>query len=149
MSGILEQLNPASIITDVAKGLISRLWPDPAQQAEAQRRLIELQQSGQLAELEASVKVQLAQIDVNKLDAQGNWWQRGWRPAIGWTCALSIFFYYVPYVIAATMLWVMQVLNTGTLVSRPDLGVADLMGLTFSLLGMSAMRTIERLNGNK
>lgn len=45
----------------------------PAQQAEAQRKLLELQQTGQLAELTAGVRVQLAQININKLDAQGNW----------------------------------------------------------------------------
>ena len=24
------------------------------------------------------------QAEINKIEAQGNWWQRGWRPFIGW-----------------------------------------------------------------
>jgi hypothetical protein len=142
-------MNPliAGTLMEAAKGLIARIWPDPAQQAEAQQRLLELQQKGELVQIEAALQVQLAQIEVNKLDAQGNWFQRGWRPCIGWTCALALFFYYVPYMIAATVLWVMQVLDTNTLVARPDLGVADLLGLTFSLLGMSGLRSFEKLKG--
>ena len=142
-------MNPLLItpLKELAKVLIAKVWPDPEKQAEAQARLLELEQRGELAELNAQLQLQLAQIEVNKADAQGNWWQRGWRPAIGWTCALSLFFYFVPYVIAATVLWVIQVWTTNTLVPRPDLGVADILGLTFSLLGMSGLRTFEKKKG--
>lgn len=58
---LLDQLNPGAIVADVAKGLINRLWPDPAQQAEAQRKLLELQQNGQLAEMEQRLSVILAE----------------------------------------------------------------------------------------
>ena len=28
----------------------------------------------------------LAQIEVNKAETKGNWFQSGWRPATGWVC---------------------------------------------------------------
>ena len=32
----------------------------------------------------------LAQIEVLKADAKGNWFQSSWRPLIGWICGLSL-----------------------------------------------------------
>lgn len=100
-----------------------------------------------LKEKEIDQRNDLAQIDLNKTEAAtGNMFVGGWRPAIGWTCAISLFCYYVPYILAATVLWVMQVVKTGQLVARPDLGIADIVGLVLSMLGMSALRTKEKLS---
>ena len=98
-----------------------------------------------LRERELDQKVDLSQIEVNKTEAAtGSLFIGGWRPAIGWTCAIALFCYYVPYVLAATVLWVVQVTQTGQLVTRPDLGIADLMGLVMAMLGMSTLRTVEK-----
>ena len=92
--------------------------------------------------------VDLAQIEVNKAEAaSGSLFNGGWRPAIGWTCALGLFCYYVPYILAATVLWVITVVKTGQLIPRPDLGIDDLLGLVLSMLGMSTLRTAERFKG--
>ena len=53
--------------------IIGKLIPDPAQRAEAQLKLIAMQHSGDLAELQAAVSVIVA-------EAAGNWLQRSWRP---------------------------------------------------------------------
>lgn len=101
-----------------------------------------------LREKEIDQRLDLAQIEVNKAEASsGSLFIGGWRPAIGWTCAIALFAYYVPYVLAATVLWVIQVVQTGQLVTRPDLGIADLMGLVFALLGMSTLRSAEKMKG--
>ena len=67
MSSIIDGLTPTSIITNIAQGLISRIWPDPAQQAEAQRKLAELQQSGELRGMELQISAILA--EANSTDA--------------------------------------------------------------------------------
>ena len=136
---VLDQLNPTSMVMDVAKGLINRLWPDPAQQAEAQRKLLELQQTGQLAELEAGVRVQLAQIDINKLDAQGNWFQRGWRPFIGWTGGMGLHY---EFLMQPLLAWLCS--NVGWQ-PPPHLDTVALFGLVGQLLGIAGMRTVEKL----
>lgn len=101
-----------------------------------------------LREKELDQKNDLAQIDLNKTEAAtGSLFVGGWRPAIGWTCAIALFCYYVPYVLAATVLWIWQVIQTGQLVTRPDLGIADLLGLVFAMLGMSTLRSAEKLKG--
>lgn len=63
MSNLMDSISPASIIGDVAKGLINRLWPDPVQQAEAQRKLIELQQAGELRGMELQLSAILAEAN--------------------------------------------------------------------------------------
>ena len=126
---------------DLAKGLIAKVWPDPAQQAEAQQRLLELQQRGDLAELDARLKLQLAQIDVNKLDAQGNWFQRGWRPYIGWTGGIGLSYQFLMY---PMLVWLST--NVGW-VPPPKIDTDLLYGLVAQLLGIGVLRTIEKLSG--
>lgn len=54
--------------------LINKIFPDKAQAAAANLKLIELQQTGQLKELEEGAKVIIA-------ETQGeSWLQRNWRP---------------------------------------------------------------------
>lgn len=134
-------MNPLLItpLMDLAKGLIAKVWPDPAQQAEAQQRLLELQQRGDLAELDAQLKVQLAQIDVNKLDAQGNWFQRGWRPFIGWTGGIGLSY---EFLMQPLLAWLCS--NVGWQMP-PHLDTVALFGLVSQLLGLAGMRTIEKL----
>lgn len=61
-------------LLDVGLRIIEKLIPDPTAKAEAQRKLIELQQTGQLAELEAVTKVVVAEAQsAHPLTSQ-------WRP---------------------------------------------------------------------
>lgn len=48
-------------LLDVGLRIIEKLIPDPTAKAEAQRKLIELQQTGQLAEIEAATRVVVAE----------------------------------------------------------------------------------------
>lgn len=103
-----------------------------------------------IREREIDQRDSAGQVETNKLEAQNsNLFVAGWRPAIGWTCAIALFCYYVPYVLAATVLWIMQVLQKGELVTRPDLGIADLMALVIGMLGLGTMRTVEKLRAPK
>jgi Holin of 3TMs, for gene-transfer release len=136
---LLQAVTPSVI--DAAKGLIARVWPDPAQQAEAQRRLAELEQAGELEQVKAQLQLQLAQIEVNKLDAQGNWFQRGWRPYIGWTGGVGLSY---QFLLQPLLAWLS--LNVGWQ-PPPVLDSAVLYGLVGQLLGLGALRTIERVKG--
>lgn len=53
--------------------LLGKLIPDPQARAEAQLKLVQMQQTGDLADLQAAVSVITA-------EASGNWLQRSWRP---------------------------------------------------------------------
>jgi hypothetical protein len=127
--------------------VLERILPDPKAAAEAKMKVIEMADSADARELDATVKLALGQLSINAAEAaSGSRFVGGWRPAIGWVCAISLLCYYVPYVLVATVLWAMQCWNDGFLYPRPDLGIADLIGLVMSMLGMATLRTKERLS---
>lgn len=67
----------------------------------------------------------------------------GWRPAIGWICAVSLFFYFVPQFVAGSILWVRAMMSAQMLTAFP-LTIDGLTQLVFALLGVGTMRTIEK-----
>tara|TARA_B100001248_G_scaffold239629_1_gene205045 strand:+ start:25794 stop:26177 length:384 start_codon:yes stop_codon:yes gene_type:complete len=58
---------------DVGMKIIDKLFPDPTEKAKAKALLLEKQQAGELQEIEASMKVIVA-------EASGSYLQRNWRP---------------------------------------------------------------------
>lgn len=150
-------LDPVSALVNVGMTAIQRIWPDPIKQAEEQRKLLELSQAGDLAELEAHVQLMLKQAEINLEDAKSsNIFQAGWRPAIGWTGAISLALMYIPKALMMTYIWSVQslaILNKWNGVSDlilpvfPDLGVTDIIGLLMSMLGVAAMRSFDKKQG--
>jgi hypothetical protein len=93
---------------------------------------------------------------LNLANAQdSSWFNSGWRPAIGWVGAVSLFFFYVPQFIMASFVWVKACLivvaayNVGTPLDLPAYPVSDagLWQLITLLLGGKALRSIEKTEG--
>jgi hypothetical protein len=53
-------MNPLAIL-DIGGKIIDKIWPDPEKKAEAQAKLLTLQQSGELKELEIAMSAILAE----------------------------------------------------------------------------------------
>jgi len=90
-----------SSVSDLIGKVIDRAIPDPVAQAAAKEKLIQLEQTGELAQLTASTALATGQMNINALEAKtGNWWIAGWRPFIGWICGTILLNNYVlvPYV---------------------------------------------------
>ena len=69
-------LDPLSAGIDFASNLVKRIWPDPAQQSEAQLKVLQLAQSGELAELQAASSIIVAEAQSeHALTSQ-------WRPIV-------------------------------------------------------------------
>ena len=150
--------DPISAAFDLGKIAIEKLFPDKTKRAEEMRKLEELRQNGDLARLNAHVQLMLKQAEINLADAKsGKWFQAGWRPAIGWVGALSLALMYIPKAIVMTAMWTWQCWATLTAESVdiatvvlpvfPDLGVTDIIGLLMSMLGVAAMRSVDKKNG--
>lgn len=89
----------------------------------------------------------LAQIELNKLEAQSrSWFNSGWRPAVGWVLAISLALYYIPQFAMAAVLWSLVCIETGTLVAYP-VEIHGLKELLLSMLGLGAIRTYEKVKG--
>lgn len=144
-------------IFDLGKSVIERIWPNANKRAEEMRKLEELRQTGDLARLDAHVKLLLGQMEVNKEEAKSSsMWVAGWRPAIGWTCAVALFVAYVPKAVVITGIWSYQAfviihgaadIHSVSLPDFPDLGVTDLIGLLGGMLGIAGLRSFEKTKG--
>ena len=139
-------MNPLLLsgIFDLGKGLIDRLWPDPAQKAAAALELARMQQNGELAQLAAETDLAKLQIQTNIEEAKStNWWVAGWRPAIGWVCGAGLAYAALvePFTRFAAKVWFGY---TGDFpVIDTDLTLQILMGM----LGLGAMRSVEKIKG--
>lgn len=149
-------LNPLDAILEVGLAVTDRIWPDPIKKAEEQRKLIELHQKGDLAELDGHIKLMLKQAEINLADANSkNPFQSNWRPMIGWVGAVSLALMYIPKAIVMTFIWTWQCVELIQLTDDvtkfimpafPDLGVSDIIGLLMSMLGVAAMRSYDKKN---
>ena len=98
---------------------------------------------------EIQAKLKSKQMDINLADAQSTagglsgFMQRSWRPLIGMSCALAIFWEFVlsKFILFICGLFHYEVLNI------PQLDMGTLMPLVMSLLGMGALRTFEKTKG--
>lgn len=153
--------DPVSAAFDVGKTVIEKIWPDPTKQQEELRKLEELRQNGDIVQLNAHVQVMLGQMEVNKVEAaHGSIFVAGWRPAVGWTCAISLALAFIPKALVITALWASQSymmldqcvvpacdIATFALPPFPDLGTTDLLGLLGGMLGIGAMRSLDKIKG--
>lgn len=111
--------------------LIDKLIPDPAARDAARFELLKLQQSGELAAM-------LAQTETNKVEAaSSSVFVAGWRPAIGWVCALAMGYQYLlrPFLVAFNPVLAFPGLDD------------NLWQLLAGMLGLGGLRTFEKVNG--
>lgn len=110
-------------------GLLDKVIPDVD---ERNRIAFEL---STLAEKQAQARA-IAQIELNKADAKGNWFQSSWRPACAWVCVLGFAVNFLISPIAAAF---------NVVVPQADTGV--MMPVLLGMLGLAGARSAERLKG--
>lgn len=65
--------------------ILDKVIPDPQAKAEAQLKLLQLKQSGELAEMQAELQMAQGQMDINKVEAASpNVFVSGARPFLMW-----------------------------------------------------------------
>lgn len=89
-------------------------------------------------------EIALAQISVNQAEAaSGSVFKGGWRPCVGWVCALAFFYHFVgqPVVVFIVAL-------TGTaLPPLPEFDMGTLLTVLGGMLGLGSLRTYEKQKG--
>ena len=133
-----------NLLIPVIGTLLDKVLPDPKMAAEAKFKIIEMGQKGELANLEADVKLAIAQTEVNKVEASTDTFRGGWRPFIGWICGLGLG---IQFIISPLFNWVSLLL--GYNVIFPILDSDVLMTLLFGMLGLGTLRTTEKLKDIK
>ena len=128
-------MDPISAALDLGTALINKLFPDPIQAADAKLKLLELQQSGELATM-------TAQTDINKEEAKStNWFVAGARPFILWICGFAMLYCTL---IEPILRFVATVLF-GYSGSFPVIDSNFTMQVMFGILGLGAYRSYEKV----
>ena len=137
-------LDPVTAVFEIGGKLIDHFFPNAADADAAKLKLLELQQSGELAAM-------TGQLEINKIEAgSASLFVAGWRPFVGWVCGGSLALVYIPKALFLSGFWAYQaytlIRGGGTVLPPyPDLGVTDLLGLLGAMLGMGGMRTFEKV----
>lgn len=123
--------------------VLGRVLPDPQAAAEAKLRLLEMAQQGELAQLDADMKLALGQMDINRAEAQsGSLFIGGWRPAVGWVCVLGLAYQFLAYPL---LTWLGA--NVAGWSAPPELDIVTLLSLVSGMLGLGWFRTNEKIKG--
>lgn len=123
--------NPIGDALKFGESLIDRLVPDRAAAAAQKAKLAELAESGELAQLKAQAGLQLAQVEVDKAEAQSTDRLQHWRGALGWVCAFAY-----AYTMIAQPFMLAFASAIGHPIVPPQLDTAALERLTFGMLGL-------------
>ncbi len=116
----------AALIPAVS-GILDKFIPD----ADTKQKLSH--EISTMAEKHAQ-EIALAQIEVNKADAKGNWFQSSWRPATAWVCVLG---FLVNFLVSP--------LCAGFGIVIPQADTSTMLPVLMGMLGLGTMRTVERL----
>ena len=130
---MIASILPA-ILPTVGK-LVDKLFPD---EEAAKREKLKIEQE-LLKQLQS---VDLAQIEVNKVEAAGNMLQRSWRPTIGWVCALAFAYHFL---VQPMIIFIASI--SGQQIPLPAFDMSALMSVTMGLLGLGGLRTFEKMKG--
>jgi len=125
----MADLTGIGAVADLANNVITRLFPDKTEQERQQ--------------LAAALTIVQGQLDANKAEAASpSAFTSGWRPGIGWVCAVALACQYV----------VRPLIQWGCLVTGHDMpplpGIDDnLWQLMLGMLGLGGLRTYEKVRG--
>jgi|TARA_R100000482_G_C5083523_1_gene127292 hypothetical protein len=134
---MLGKLLSGGLVDSVGK-IVDELHVSEEEKNQAKIRLKELEN-----------ELNKKQMDINLADAKstatglGGLLQRIWRPLIGFSCALAIFW---EFVLKQFIMFFLAVFEIETF-PLPTLDMGVLMPLVMSLLGMATLRTYEKQKG--
>lgn len=123
--------------------LIDRVFPDPKAAADAKLEVMRMAQAGELAKLDADLKLASGQLEINKVEAASqSVFVAGWRPAIGWVCGAAFAFKFIlgPAAVVAMAM-------AGHPITLPVFDFTEMSTILLAMLGLGGLRTVEKVKG--
>jgi hypothetical protein len=118
-------------------GIIDKSLPDAGQAALAKQKI-------ELELITAANEINKAQAETNKVEAgHRSIWVAGWRPAIGWTCSIGVFWAFVGH---PTAQWAAMMFGI-PFALLPTLPTDMLFELVMAMLGLAGLRTFDKMKG--
>lgn len=122
-------LDPITAGLELAKGVVSAIWPDKTEQEKAQ--------------LAAAVALVQGQLAINQAEATNpSVFVSGWRPFIGWVCGCACAWNWIGLPIAKAGL-----ILAGYSLALSPASLTEMMPVLLGMLGLGTLRTAEKING--
>lgn len=133
----------APALIPILGNLLDRIFPDQKAAGEAKLEVMRMAQAGELAQLDADLKQAVGQIEVNKVEAANqSLFVSGWRPAIGWVCGAAFAFKFILGPAA-----VVGMAIAGHPIILPVFDFTEMSTILMGMLGLGALRTVEKVKG--
>jgi hypothetical protein len=117
-------------VADLVKDVADKIWPDPAARAQAELQIAQL--DNQLLQ---------GQMAINQVEAaNSSLFVSGWRPFVGWVCAVALLYHYI-----LQPLTVFVLAATGYQMQVPAFDLSQLITILGGLLGLGMLRTTEKM----
>lgn len=121
--------------------LLDKLFPDPQAAAAAKLQVMQMAQTGELAQLTADTNLAMGQVEINKVEAASpSLFVAGWRPFVGWICGFAFAFKFVLGPLVAMLLTA-----AGYPVVLPVMDFTEMSTILLGMLGLGALRTVEKV----
>ena len=135
--------DPLTAAFDLGKIAIEKIWPDPTKRAQELRKLEELKQKGDIAQLNARVQLLTNQAKINEQEAKHkSVFVAGWRPFVGWICGLSL-----AYISIFEPIMRFVATMRGYTGDFPAIDTTITMQVLLGMLGLAVARTVEKREG--
>ena len=129
-------MDPISTLATLGNTLITKIWPDPKDQASAEALLIKTQMDAAIAQAQQ-------QIDLTKSEAASSKpCVSGWRPFVGWACGVA---FAAHFILLPLLNWLAQLFGHAPITIPFDM--STLSTVLMGLLGLGAMRSVEKVAG--
>ena len=118
-------------------GLLDKFIPDADEKARIAHELATMSEKH-------AQQLALAQIEVNKAEAaSGSIFKGGWRPAVGWVCAIAFAYHFI---IKDLVVFVCAASGV-ELPDLPEFDMGTLLTVLGGMLGIGSLRTYEKQKG--
>ena len=126
----------ASLIGPVS-GILDKVIPDSDMKAKLAHEIATMSDTHAQQAL-------LAQLEINKAEAaSGSLFKGGWRPAVGWICAIAFGYHFVLQPLLVFVLTASGV----DLPDLPEFDMSTLLTVLGGMLGIGGLRTFEKQKG--
>ncbi len=136
MSFLTKLLGGGDIVKSVGDTL-DNLFTSDEERLEAEQEVMKARRNFDYLENKLGAEQNVAQMEVNKQEAKGNWFQSGWRPAIGWIGAVTLAYQFIIYPL---LLWTLDDASK----APPQMDSSMMFTIITGMLGIAGMRSFDK-----
>lgn len=123
---------------------VDNLFTSDDEKLERKNEAAKAEQAYRLEIARLDAKSMRDQVDVNKIDASSSdWFQRNWRPFVGWTCGIALA--YVSIIEPFARFVAVTFFDFAG--DFPVIDTTITMQVLLGMLGLSGMRSYDKLKG--